>query len=79
MSEVTVGREKLECHPSVNLGTVYPQVVVVNSLISQDAVWQGQIQWAPACPHLPLISHHLQRKSSQFMCQQHLVLHAREI
>ena len=23
----------------------------------------GQIQWAPARPHLPLISHHLQRKS----------------
>ena len=31
----------------------------------------GPIQWASACPHLPLISHHLQRKRFQFMCQEH--------
>ena len=30
----------------------------------------GQIQWSSAHPHLPLNSHQLQRKSSQFMCQE---------
>ena len=31
----------------------------------------GQIEWAPVHPHLPLISHHLQMKRSQFMHQEH--------
>ena len=29
-----------------------------------------QIQWAPAHPHIPLISHHLQRKCLQFVSQE---------
>ena len=29
------------CHPSVTLGTAYPQIVVVNLLLSQDAVSHG--------------------------------------
>ena len=31
---------------------------------------KGQIPRAPACPHLPLIPHHLQWMSLQFVCQQ---------
>ena len=71
-----VGRSLRWCHPSVTSGTAYPKVVVVNSLPSQDAVLHGQIEWAPVHPHLPLISHHLQMKRSQFMhqeCQAHAI------
>ena len=56
--------------PSVTSGTAYPHIAVVNSFPSQDGA-MGQIQWAPARPHLPLISNHIQRKSLQFMRQEH--------
>ena len=71
MTEVTVGREK-------------PEVVPWGQLILGRRLWtrhfhkmpshllchMGQVQWAPAHPHLPLISHHLQMKSLQFVCQE---------
>ena len=42
MTEITLGWEKLRwCHPPVSLGAAYPQMVVVNSLLSQDAVSHG--------------------------------------
>ena len=42
----------------------------LNSLLSQDAVCMGQTQWAPARPHFGPISHHLQRKSLQYVHQE---------
>ena len=36
-----VGRSLRWCHPSVTLGTAYPQVAVVNWLLSKDAVSHG--------------------------------------
>ena len=56
-------------HRTVNLGTVYHQVAAVNLFPLQNSMPHGEIQWAPAHPHLPLSSHHLQRKSLQFVCQ----------
>ena len=42
MTEVIVGWERLRwCHPSVTLGTAYPQGAVVNLLLSQDVVSHG--------------------------------------
>ena len=69
MTRVTVGREKLEVVPSFcyllilrwRLWTRYYHKMLCR---------RGQIQQAPAPPHLPLISHHLQRKSLQFVCQE---------
>ena len=46
------------CYFSVTPWTDYPRVVVVK-LPGR----MGQIQWAPVCSQLPLISHHLQRKN----------------
>ena len=60
-----VGRSLKWCHPSVTSGTTYPRVAVVTSFPSQHAVLHGQIQWAPARPHLQLIPQHLHRKSLQ--------------
>ena len=54
-----VGRS-LRCHPSVTSWTVYPQVVVVNSL-HHKMPCMGQNQWAPTCPPCP----HLHRKISR--------------
>ena len=46
------------CHRSATSGTAYPQVVVGNSLPSQDVVshGMGRIQWPHVRPNLPLIS-----------------------
>ena len=50
MTQVTVDRKKLRWwHPSVTLGTAYPQVAVVNSLLSQDAV----LHWANSTSSCP--------------------------
>ena len=65
-----VGRSLRWCHPSVTLETVYLQVGVVNSLLSSLPCRMGKIQRSPARPHIPLIFHHLQRKSLQFVCQE---------
>ena len=40
------------CNPSVTLGTAYPQVVVMNSLLSQDAVSHGADSMS-SCPFSP--------------------------
>ena len=38
-----VGRRWRWCHPSVTLGTAYPQVVVVNLLLSQEVLLQDRL------------------------------------
>ena len=53
MVEVTVGRERLDVvPPSVTLGTAYPQVVVVNSLLAQNAMSHGENSTS-SCPSSP--------------------------
>ena len=78
MTEITVGREKFEvvssfCYlgdclssggrcelPSITKTHFHHKI--------QGCI--GQIQWSPVCPHLPLISYHLQRNSLEFVCQE---------
>ena len=67
MTEVTVGQEALKVVPSFcYLGDCLSSTRYYHKM----PCCMGQIQWAPARPHLPLISHYLQRKSLQFMCQE---------
>ena len=76
MTEVIVGREKLE---------VLPSFCYLRLLINRWRLWtryyhkmlfhKGQIQWALARPHLPLISHHRQKKVYN-SCVRRAVLHA---
>ena len=53
-------------HPSATLGTAYPRVAAVNLMPSQEAGSHGANSMSPcpsAYPHIPLISHHIQRKT----------------
>ena len=62
MTEVTMeGKNWKWCHPATSRST-YPQVVVVNSLSLQYALSHGANSMSPCLPHLPLVSHHLQRE-----------------
>ena len=61
------GRRLRWCHPSATLGTDYPQVAAVNSLV---AITRRLVSWGQfnesmpsAHPNLPVISHHLLRKT----------------
>ena len=47
-----VGKSFRWCHPSVTLGTAYPQGTVVNSLVSQDVATHGTNS-ASFCPSSP--------------------------
>ena len=64
MTEVTVGREKIEVVPSFcYLGDCLSSGGGVKSMSSQDSVSQGANSMNSHHPHLPSMSHHLQRKS----------------
>ena len=72
MIEFTEGREKLDVVSSFcYLGDcLFSGVGCKLASITRCRV-MGQIQWAPARPHLPLISRHPQMKSLQYMHQEH--------
>ena len=61
------------CHPSANTGTVYPEVVVVNS-ITKMLCRMGEIQGALVQPHPPLIAHNLQRRVYNFCTRSAMLL-----
>ena len=53
LKEVTIGRESLRwCHPSVTSGTAYPQVAVLKSFLSQNAV-SHEVNSTSSCPSSP--------------------------
>ena len=72
LTELAVGREKLEVVPSFCClrDCLSSGGGCKLASITRCCVAWGHIQWVPACPHLPLISHHLQRKSLQFVHQE---------